>query len=378
MKTIKKGNFLKLGILALFVLMIFGCSKKCSTEPETSGYWNHYLFENTYNNFITNGITFDNDFYCTNFSGIVHFSDFELPSTTRFVNGISTGYNNKPTIANNFAVMLCDNTSNSLYISKLEEVDLRNTFFSPDLCFDEISNSTFTLLNNLIEIGAVNTQNRFVTTIEADLKNERKHYIIYLDIDSDKPNYDLIIDGGYWELPNSSGGFGVTIRDIYAYNDIFYLSYTLTDGSNYYLEIHSDNSLITHSNPFEDGTYIVTFFEYLGYLWAHKSDTGLSYSADGVNWNNIGHLEPYMFDFIEIENFLFVHINDKIYCIGDSIDEMKLYEIPNNNIVGSTITSICKLDNNFVITTSNGIFYKSFSSIMNDKVLIRNQLNIIF
>jgi hypothetical protein len=37
-------------------------------------------------------------------------------------------------------------------------------------------------------------------------------------------------------------------------------------------------------------------------------------------------------------------------------------------MVGRTITSVNKFKDYLVVTTSNGIFYKSFEDVMNDKI----------
>lgn len=367
-------NFALKGLLLILFLFILGCTHKCSTEPEFNETWNRYLFDNTVNNFITNGMAYNNSFICTNYSGAVKFIDFNSQPTVKTINGISTSYDNKPIISDKFVIMLCDNASNSLYISRVDDNSVFNTFFSPDLYFNELSNSSFTLLNRFIELGTVNSQNRFFTTIDADLDNERKHFVVYLDLTTDNPNSDLIESGGYFEIPFTNNNSGVTIRDIFSFNEKVYLSYTINNGSDCYLEILQDNQIIEHLNPFSGGIYIVTFFEYQGILWAQKSNTQLAYSVDGASWTDVANLDPYFFNIQEIEQFIFFYYQDEIYCIEGNTVDLKLYQIPTENLFGSTITSICKFNEDIVITTNNGIYYMPIATIVNDKVLIRRQL----
>ena len=82
-------------------------------------------------------------------------------------------------------------------------------------------------------------------------------------------------------------------------------------------------------------------------------------------------MEPYLFDIRAIDDYLFVHINDKAWFFSDSENPGSIYQIPTENMETRTITSISKFLDYLVITTTNGIFYKSYETIMNDKILNR-------
>ena len=62
---------------------------------------------------------------------------------------------------------------------------------------------------------------------------------------------------------------------------------------------------------------------------------------------------------------------DRVYCIGDVFGSIvTLYGLPVENMEGATITSVSKFKDDLVITTSNGIYYKNFDQVMQDKEYI--------
>ena len=374
MKTKKKILTFKISILMLFVIMILSCSKKCSTEPETDGYWNQYLFDDPYNNFVTNGLTIDNQFYCTGMNGIMMFHSFETNPTLKYISYISSGYDSKPIISKDFTAFfkeysvmwdLCIGFSN--YITE----DGNVTSVWPSEFGNQFGNYGFSFMATRREFGAINNQNRFITTIAGfDSLGIRNNYIVYADFNC-SDGID-ISNTDYWEVPSMMNDYA-SIKSIKSFNDKFYLSFTREfSPTSHYLEISENGEIIDYSNHFQSSYYIVTFFEYQGFLCAHKSDTELIYTSDGENWQHMAYLEPYIFDFNEIDNYLFFYHNDKIYCLEDDINDLKLYQIPTENIEGRTISSINKFNDDLVITTSNGIYYQSFSKIMNDKELKRS------
>ncbi len=105
-------------------------------------------------------------------------------------------------------------------------------------------------------------------------------------------------------------------------------------------------------------------------LWAQKVDRELAYTSDFINWQHFGYLNPYFFDFREIENSVFIYTNDELYCFGDSTMTGNLSQLPTENIKSRTITSISKFHNDMIITTTNGIFYQDYATAMSKKILI--------
>ena len=126
-------------------------------------------------------------------------------------------------------------------------------------------------------------------------------------------------------------------------------------------------------NPFPpSGNIIMSFFEYQGQLCVHLWDFRLMTTSDGISWHQFGRLMPRIQNWIEIDNYMFFYLDDGITLIGPDKDDLRLYRLPKENLVGRAITSIRRFNDDLVITTSNGIFYKNFYQVMNDRILVTN------
>ncbi len=370
----KKKNTLKtkLVIIIFLAIMILSCSENNPTEPSSNGYWKQYLFEDPYNNFVTNGLAIDNQFYCTGMNGISMFTDFETNPQMKYIWYISTGYDSKPIISKKYTAFFKESSETNIGFSNYFTQDGNVTSVSPASFGEQFKDYKFSFITTKREFGAINNQNRFVTTISnrsgmvADTT-----YIVYADFDFN--DGISISNTGFWEIP-SMISTPINEKAFKSYNGKFYISYSREfSPNNYFIEISENGEIKEYINHFgasyEHG--VMSFFEYKGYLCAQKGDFEMIYSSDGENWQHMASLEPLISDFKEIGNYLFIYLNDKIYCLGDNINELKLYQIPTENITGRTISSINKFNDELIITTSNGIFHKSFSEIMKDKELIR-------
>jgi hypothetical protein len=362
----------KFFISLLIIIFLLSCQENNPTKTTTNGYWKKYLFNYPYYNFVTTGLAVNNKFYCTGLNGISIFTDFETNPTLKYISYISACYDNKPIISNNFTAFFKESTENCIVLSNYipESGNVRNIY--PYRFGNQFKNYKFSFTATKQEFGAIN-KNRFITTIKStDSLGVTNNYIVFVDCDfSDGIS---ISNTGYWETPSMLDA-NISVKSIKNINDKFYISY-ITESSprSHYLEISKNGELKEHSNPFENSCYMLTFFEYQGYLCAQKSDYQLIYTSDGKHWQHMAYLEPFISDFKEIDNYLFIYHNDKIYCMGEDINMLKLYQIPTENLAGRTISSINKFNDELVITTSNGIFHKLFTDVMEDKEL-RREIN---
>lgn len=368
----KKCNLRTKLVIFLFIMtMIMGCSDNNPTKPKTDGYWKQFRFNDPYRNFVTNGLSVDNTFYTTGMNGVTTFYDFESYPSIKTMWYMSAGYDNKPIITKDITAFFEKGDSRMVVFSNnSSDEDMSIANLNPYSIINNLRHYKFLITDGMREFGAINNNNRFVTIIEGrDSLNITSSYVVYADIDLN--NGIRISNSGFSEVPFSSRTM-LFVSYIKSFNEKFYISYTkFFDSSSNYLEISGNGEIKHYRNHFEGLQYIVSFFEYQGYLCAQKSDTQLIYTSDGENWQHMAYLDPYIFDFKEIGGYLFIYYKDKIYCLGDNINDLRLYQIPTEEISGRSISSINKFKDDLVITTSNGIFYKSFIEIMNDKTLIR-------
>ncbi|PID28435.1 MAG: hypothetical protein CSB55_04570 [Candidatus Cloacimonadota bacterium] len=366
----KKENTFKTRFIPVLILtmIILSCSKSNPAGNDSDGYWQQYLFEDPYNNFISNGLASDNNFYCTGKNGISIFTSFDTKPTINDFSYISAGYDSKPVISPKLTAFSRENSKTGITLANYETRKVKGLF--PARFATQFAGYQFSLLTTMQELGAINNQNRFITAIKGrDSLGVPETCIVYADIDLS--NDMELAELGYMKVPSMKDPM-ISIQDIESFGDKFYISYTSEmSPRSHYIEISENGKIREFTNHFDGSICIITFFKYQGYLCAQKSDEQLIYTSDGENWQHMAYLTPLLSDFEEIEGYLFIYLDDKIYCLGDDIAKLKLYQIPTENLAGRTISSINKFNDKLVITTSNGIFYKSFNEIMEDKELLR-------
>jgi len=379
-----------IGILVTIVITLsISCCRKNVTGPDIvpdpEAYWNHFLFHNTLDNFITNGIVVDDKLMVVTRSGIFELRDFDDiygASYTLYNHpGMNVGSNHRPVMSRDFTVYHADfwglfDQSRITFASYQPVVQrglFANRFVSTANIGEQFSNCIFVKGDQQIEFGAVNKQNRFITVMQdgRHLLEIMNNYIVYIDIDVCDSRGVIIRDTGVFNVPSFLQA-RINITAYFVYNDYFYLACMIDRGESitWLIEISPEGIIREIFNPF-DGRAILNFFEHQGYLWAHTSGFRLFKTKDAINWIPIGTLSPLNLKVNEIDDYLFIFIQDRIYiwdiCVVGGI--FTGYTLPTDNMKGSNITSVHKQKNNLVITTSNGIFYKPFEEVMNDKQL---------
>ena len=348
------------------ILVTSGCHKRCPTAPaEPDAYWNTVTFGETACNFVSNSRSFRGKLFATNRWGTLCFDDMDNYWQQHAL-GISTGLDYKPLISKDFTVYLRDR---NIYITRTEgdadgsimiwpqNIDPRfEGFHFSHTCFEK-------------ELGLMSENNRFLTWIQGVEDGHDRDYLVFVDLQD--ASIIQITNKGYWPISPPQGGanfWDVSFKGMLAMNNNFYIAYDNARTS-YHRVIYPDLSF----DEIQVNRYhsAITLFEYKGKIWAQLANTELVYSSDFQNWEHFAWMEPYLFDIRAIDDYLFVHINDKAWFFSDSENPGSIYQIPTENMETKTITSISKFLDYLVITTTNGIFYKSYETIMNDKILNR-------
>ena len=240
----KKKNTLKtkLVIIIFLAIMILSCSENNPTEPSSNGYWKQYLFEDPYNNFVTNGLAIDNQFYCTGMNGISMFTDFETNPQMKYIWYISTGYDSKPIISKKYTAFFKESSETNIGFSNYITQDGNVTSVSPASFGEQFKDYKFSFITTKREFGAINNQNRFVTTISnrsgmvADTT-----YIVYADFDFN--DGISISNTGFWEIP-SMISTPINEKAFKSYNGKFYISYSREfSPNNYFIEISENGEI---------------------------------------------------------------------------------------------------------------------------------------
>ena len=369
-------------LLVAIVTMVTMCCTKDNpfvppNPPVDEPYWDHFLvMDNTFLNFITNSTVVYNRLICTVRDGLMMIDDLSSGQVAYLkpLYSNSTGYDCVPILSNEAVVYTQRFMQNMIIFNNYHiylmnaasiqprdiEEQFKDYFFYTDVPFQ----NTF---------GAMNSQNRFVTVItDREHPSGRNNVVVYSDIVVHSSGVTEITNSGYWTI-SSMLGSRLSITDIFAYQDKFYIAYTRNeapDTGNFYIEISANGSMREFRDTFDRGILVYSFFEYKGVLFAQTTDRMLRYTHDGENWNAAVGLNPVVNTYKEIDDYIFVHSADNIIIISEIFHDVKMYRLPKENMVGVAIRSINKFHDDLVITTSHGIFYKSFEDVMNDKELI--------
>ena len=390
--------------LVLFaVLLIFGngCTTEVETEVEVEkqGYWNHFLLSTPYYNFITNGIVVDDKLIISCYSRTLVFDDLKTEPSS-FGGSSVIGYTFKPALSKELNATKSIMNLRQIAFRRHTEGGHSYTVINPEQFGEQFKNFRFKqVFHYRCEIGAFNSKNRFVSVLAewdfliGDEYNER---IVYVDI-SPKGSQTCgiaISDFGILEIPSMPRWRKNTMQfsNIVSYNDKFYIAFRginagigfgpddpdmgIPYGGWHYLEISEDGNMREFINHLPE--HIFTFFVWRGYLFAMLYHGQLIYTEDGENWTWTNFkIEGLIYTFRDIDGYLFLHNCDLIYfveAIDGDLHNLKLYKVPTDNIKDYPISSINKFKDDLVITTDRGIFYKSFTKVINDtKKLKTNQ-----
>ncbi|MCL2065601.1 MAG: hypothetical protein FWG98_14675 [Candidatus Cloacimonetes bacterium] len=385
---LKRNNifFIAWILLIIFTVIISMCCTKSGpfTPPPPDNkddYWNHFLFkDNTFVNFITNATVVDDLLICTVDWGILMFDDLESGDAIRYkeLPRVSVGYDNVPILSHEMIGYVAKNRNDLILFSNYQWYgggadgikwnQLGEEFIGWSFILDLPFQNTF---------GAINSQNRFVGMItNRDLvywAEDVRNYAIYADTDINYMGTTIVTNVGYWDIPSMLGN-RLSVLDIFAFKDKFYISYYRTNApsiASYYAEISVDGTIREFRDPFVDRNMVIyKFFEYQGVLFAHTNNQIIKYTMDGENWTPLFVLTPAVNTFKEIDQYIFIHRADNIIVLEDLIDGVKGYRLPKENMAGVAIRSINKFRDDLVIATTHGMFYKSFEEVMNDKELV--------
>ena len=398
-KPKEEGNMLlyiklhKTKIIVLLILLTIVstvsmcCSKKnpfspppVPPPPVEEEYWNHFLIDtNVYMNFITNATVADNRLICMVQDGLLFFENIdEGPMFYRTFETFSVGLDNTPIFFDNYVTAVSKNYTDSIsFMNYIPEFTQTNGIRPYDFG-EQFKGWDFALRGHFqSRFGAMNSQNCFVTVITNYLTSVDfttvEYYLVYTDLYNDTANGIWFHDFGLWNIPSMLGST-LTIHDIYAFKDKFYISFkrfSPPDNAPYYVEISADGSIREFRNHFLDISILIrSFFEYQGVLFAHLTDKTIRYTYDAVTWHYVFTLDPVMNTYKVIDDFIFVHSYSNIGVITDIFDDVKLYRLPKENRANMPVRAVNKFNDDLVIATHHGIFYKSFDEVMNDKELI--------
>ena len=368
--------------LILVLLFLGSCHNKLTKPFDDEKYWNHYTDVITYYNFISNATVLSNRLYCVTDGGYLIFNSLRQGPEMVVLNG-NAGYHYKPMISSGRLAVFFNNHFDAIAISDLSGLHDDTPVIKPNKFGEQFEGYYFWPGTKHKEFATMNTRgDRFMALIsEASFAGTsmhgRKLYAVFADLgiyqSPNNPNIQRwgVVNTKVIQIPVEYADGLKSVIDIIYYKDKLYLSFIqYTDPLRMNITEISENGDVRRLNNPERGSAIMDFFEYQGYLYAHLGERQVMYTTDGEHWE-------YWMDWIgnpdgifEIEDYLFVSYLDKIYVWDDSIDRVSLYQFPTSNIKGRTISSILKFNDDLVITTSSGIFYQSFSKVMNDKKLI--------
>ena len=365
----------KIIFATLFITIITTVTMCCSWNPFKSKnfYWNHYLHDYALVNFITNGSVINNRLLCTVQQGILIFDNLDTRPEIHTIVSMTSGYDYKPILTEGIVAYVPSFQNEHIMFARnftgLGIPESLNGIFPSDFG-EQFQDYSFRLIKNRqLDIGIFHG-NRFITFISrftSNVTGEHDCHIVYADLELDE-NYRIVItNSGFWEVQSMQEDGGIRIHSIISYkNSVFF-----THSRDHHLVEITDNGIIKETpSPFGQEA-IVTFFQYQGYLCAQLNTTRVVYTSDGENWYQAANrLEPLYYEFYEIDEYLFMHLNGTVVFLTGDITNLRFYELPTENMFGFNISSINKFNDNLVVTTSQGLFYIPWKNIDKDKILI--------
>ena len=378
-KLINSIYILLLSNLILFSFL--GCNKDNTTSPSKTNYWNHITFDISLENFITNAKSIDGRFICTTLQGLRVFNSLNEDSELVPVYGTAVGYDSKPVISDNFVVFSRENTTKDLIFSEYNSMSQdRNKYIYLGNLDAELEDFCLSNLNYDDELGCIK-DSIFIVTIKGfdningtDVTVDK---LLRINLNNMANTLGVFSDYKIIDIPYlQNKGFQMNAQYYYFYKDNYFLSYTCENDASCHTLIMNEESIVhDFKNPFGDNTFAIYFFEYMGYLFAHKSNYQLVFSFDGINWLDVGYMTPFMYNTCKVDNRLFMSFMDELYfieVIENDLSTLEIYSLPCSELSGLTITSISYFNDSVVLTTSNGIFYKSVEDLLNDRIDLKN------
>ena len=366
-------------LISIFLTILISCTKILRYKEAKQGYWNHYLFADVSRNYITNGLAVNDQLIVSTYGRTWVFDDFTFPPH-EFGGSTQVGTNLKPTLSAELSVHTSPADHSLIQFYRHTE-GLHDNSYIQVREFGEQFEKYHVKYNyaRQREIGVINSKNRFLTVIAtfSGFPGEQIfEHLVFVDILPYGPTGNVnttISDFGILEKPSAS--LSVNFSNIVIYNDKFYVAFR--GNGNQYLQI-SENGIIKEFNPLLGNVYdrpMHTLFEFRGRLCAQMSNGLFAHTTDGENWIVTDGLNVGIFNYREIDGYLFFFRDDEIYYIEDrngNLFDFFIFQIQTDNIKGRRITSINKLKEDLVITTSHGIFYKDFNVVINDAIKITN------
>lgn len=362
--------FRKIALISVYILSIFliiSCSKNKITYIDKLDYWDSYQFQDTKLSFISNAKVIDSLLYCTTNDAIINFRDIESPYYLNYLSDLSTGLDYKPLISNDFTIYLNKYNNNTIIIQPTKAMEQMGRYVNFDNLDSTFTNTSIVHKLNNREFGVFGN-NRFITLIRGLKNNKLLDCLGYIDIKSTESNIEIIDTGFYYFTDNNPNIYkNISLKGIFFYNNQFHICY-YSNNDAYYRIINMDHTYT--ETKLQLATTFYSFFDFDEQLWGLTADYNIMNSIDGHNWQQITHFEPYIYDFKQIDNKLFFYLNDKVYFMEPSRG-FSYYQLPSENLKGKYITSINKLKDKLIITTTSGIYYKSLNEVLRDKIRIK-------
>ena len=367
-KKKKITRIMIVGILIISTAVVTMCCTT-STKIKRYKYWKHYTLENSFLNFITNARVIDNQLFCATRQGILRFDDFDTRPEYHTITNMLAGYEYRPIMSDVLIAYIPPYTDSAIYfdVNYLRKDPVSKNGIRPIEFGSQFENYFFHLHKPLgVDFGIFH-ENKFISFIVKHVgigMDRYDPYIVYADVTLSSNMRIEINNKGFWSNPNWTEKW-INLNDMIVYNNKIYISYN-DGGANILLEISEDNTIKETYCPFP-GLDIITFFHHRGYLCGYLTNKIVVYTTDGETWFEGPWISPLMYDWYEIDDYLFIPLQSKLYILEGEIPNWSLFQINTDDLRGLTISSVQKFKDDLVITTSNGVFYKPLSQVLKDK-----------
>jgi hypothetical protein len=372
-------KFLNIFVILVMILLLSACTKKI-TYVDNDYFWKNYVFDNITLNFVTNGRAVDNSFVVTNWVGYSKINDLDSSPITYQINAISTGFDSKPIISNDYIVYLYTNDSSILNVTSLSS-NTQSIGISPELVDPKFKNGHFKMWSIEDEFGSMNN-NRLIAFIDVPEATYISSYILYFDF-SFNANGLYIANKGYLPYtfpPETHIRHDALVLSSIFYQGNFHVYYESGDSPQGYHRIIYPDLSYTDEYIGSQSLSIIDCFIYKDNLWGIKRNRYLSYSDDGSDWTDTSRLSRFFYDIREVGDYLFIKYNDRVYAIGEEDNVLTLYELPQDNLKGRYVTSVSMWKDNVMVTTTNGIFYRPYKDVIQklQKISSKVDRNLIY
>lgn len=359
-------------LCCLMCIFLMSCSHDKITYVDKIDYWSKYTPISYLYSFISNSEVVDNKLYCLTTGSILSISDITNNSFD-----IYNLYNNSnsmdyvPLIADNY-FFTYDNIYHNIIVSSIVNGSLHRLELIPRQVDSTLIDFKFKMGTYLHKLGAFG-DGRFYTWVEGYVNNRTVNYLIYFDLEYKNSNIIVTNKGKisldkYDEDDHASND--LQFNYMFYYDHKLYLSYNRSSHS-YYMIVNNDNTYIKEKLNILNGHN--SFFMFKNEIWSQSLNFRLNSSNDGVNWVFRSYLSPYFHYFKEINDYVFFHNSCKIYAFKYTDNQIYYYEVPLENIKGLHINSLNLMNDNFIIATNNGLYFKNFNNLLNDLVHLNKE-----